>query len=238
MTQAGRVAALYDIHGNLPALEAVMVDVDRVAPDRVVVGGDVVWGPWPQETMDALRSLPRVEFLMGNADRDVFDRVPGTWKETNDWCADRLSEDHLEFLRTRPATISLAVAGMFQVLFCHGSPRSDEECITTATADERIVEMCDGVHESSVVCGHTHAQFDRTVADRRIVNPGSVGNPFGDPGAYWAVFGPDVDLRFTSYDVETTAREARATGFPYADVFAPQLVKPGPASLAAELFTQ
>jgi predicted phosphodiesterase len=233
-----RVAALYDIHANLPALAAALSEVEDIAPDLIVVGGDSVWGPWPQETMDVLRSLDRpTRFVMGNADRDVFDRVEGAWKESNEWCADRLSADHLEFLRTRPAEIVLEVCELGPVLFCHGSPRRDEECITTATSEDRILEMCEGRTESVVVCGHTHAQFDRIVGGFRIVNAGSVGNPFGEPGAHWAVLGPTVEHRISSYDVETTAERAISTGFPGAESLAQQIVNPGPASLAAELFT-
>jgi putative phosphoesterase len=212
-----RVAALYDIHGNLPALEAVLAELRDV--DHVVVGGDVVWGPWPQETMDVLRALGDVSFLMGNADRDVFTR-DAQWKESNDWCADRLSEEHLSFLSALPATVS-----MDGVLYCHGSPRSDLDPITVGTSEEQILEWCTGVSERTVVCGHTHGQFDRTVGHLRVVNAGSVGNPFGEPGAYWAIFDDDdVDVRFTPYDTQATAEAIRATGFPYADVMATQIV--------------
>lgn len=224
-----RIAALYDIHANLPALEAVLSDFPLV--DLVVVGGDVAWGPFPRETMDLLLSLESVEFIMGNADRDVFDRTAGRWKEVNDWCADQLKDEHLEFLRTRPAMISRD-----GVLFCHGSPRSDVDPITTRTPDERILEWCEGADEKVVVCGHTHAQFDRYVGDLRIVNAGSVGNPFGEPGAYWVMFDDDVDLRFTSYDVKEAAAAIRATGYPDAEAMAGQISNPGPAELAAQLF--
>lgn len=207
----------------------MLADVLSEDVDVVVVGGDVVWGPMPQETMDLLRSLDRsVEFLVGNADRDVFDRVGGRWKETNDWCADRLSEDHLDFLRSRPAEVVVEMDGLGAVLFCHGSPRSDEEAITTATPDERIVEMCAGRAERIVVCGHTHAQFERSIGDLRIVNAGSVGNPFGAAGAYWAIFGPDVELRLTTYDVQAAAAAIRSSGFPGAESMAAQVENPGP----------
>jgi len=224
-----KIAALYDIHGNLPALEAVLLELHRV--DLVLVGGDVVWGPWPRETMEALQTLPNVAFITGNTDRDVCDRAEGRWKQVNDWCADRLSAKQLAFLRSRPATF--AADG---ILFCHGSPRRDTDKITVGTPDERIAGWCAGVAESTVVCGHTHAQFERHVRPWRIVNPGSVGNPFGDFGAYWATFDSEVRLRFTPYDVHATAKRILTTGFPYAEQMAAQVTTRTTAEDAARLF--
>lgn len=224
-----RIAALYDIHGNLFALQAVLAEVDRV--DLVLVGGDVVWGPWPRETMDALLALPRVEFIMGNADRDVFERADGKWKKSNDWCAERLTTDHLAFLQSRPPTMA---AGGF--LFCHGSPRCDTDAITVRTPTEHIAAWCAGIEASTVVCGHTHAQFERRVGPWRIVNPGSVGNPFGQCGAYWAVCDRDVDFRFTLYDVHAAAKRILATGFPYAERMATEITTPNTAEDAARFF--
>jgi len=214
-----KIAALYDIHGNLPALEAVLLELHRV--DLVLVGGDVVWGPWPRETMEALQTLPNVAFITGNTDRDVCDRAEGRWKQVNDWCADRLSAKQLAFLRSRPATF--AADG---ILFCHGSPRRDTDKITVGTPDERIAGWCAGVAESTVVCGHTHAQFERHVRPWRIVNPGSVGNPTIRATAWWAVLdGGRVELQTTDYDTRATAAAWRATGFPRAD-FADELLEP------------
>jgi predicted phosphodiesterase len=224
-----KIAALYDIHGNLPALEAVLAELDRV--DLVLVGGDVVWGPWPRETMDALLALRNIEFIMGNADRAVFERASGRWKESNDWCAERLTPDHLSFLQTRVPT--LTAGGL---LFCHGSPRCDTDGITVGTPPERIAAWCAGIEASTVVCGHTHAQFERRVGPWRIVNAGSVGNPFGRCGAYWAVFDRDVDLRFTPYDVGAAARKILATGFPYAERMATEITSPTTAEDAARFF--
>lgn len=225
------IGALYDVHANRPALEAVLAEMPSV--DLVLVGGDVVWGPWPQETMDLLRGLGSVEFIMGNADRDVFDRVEGDWKETNDWCADGLDVDHLAFLAARPATLTFD-----GVLFCHGSPRSDTENITTATSDERIRTAFARVGERTVCFGHTHAQFERTVDRWRLVNPGSVGNPFGEPGrAYWATFTDgEPSLRTTHYDVEACVA-AMPAGYPLRSMLADQLLHPAPASSAAAFFT-
>jgi len=225
-----KVAALYDIHANLRALEAILAEVGDV--DLILIGGDTVWGPMPRETMDLLFELDvPTTWIMGNADRDVFDRVDGSWKESNDWCADRLTAEHLEFLRTRPATASID-----GILYCHGSPRNDTDHITVGTPLERLAAWCEGVDESLVVCGHTHAQFERFVPPHRIVNPGSVGNPFGDRGAYWAMFGPGIDLRFTAYDVDAAAREIEATGFPYAPTMASNITSVSTARDAAKWF--
>ena len=229
MLERMRVVALYDIHGNLPALEAVLALLDA---EHVLVGGDVVWGPWPQETMDVLLALPSVDFIMGNADRDVFTRKDGDWKQTNDWCADRLSDEHLEFLRARPATLSID-----GVLYCHGSPRNDTDQITIGTPAERVLGWCEAFDERTIVCGHTHGQFDRLVGDRRVVNAGSVGEPFGDRGAYFAVFvDGDASLRFAPYDVDRVADDIVATGYPYGPIMARNIRSVNTAEDAARWF--
>ncbi len=169
---------------------------------------------------------------MGNADRDVFTRKDGEWKHVNDWCADRLSDAHVQFLRARPATLSIG-----GLLYCHGSPRSDTDMITLGTPFERILGWCDGFDESTIVCGHTHGQFERVVGDRRVVNAGSVGEPFGDRGAYWAVLDDgDVELCFTPYDVDAAADAIGATGYPYAPIMAANTREVNTAEDAARWF--
>jgi putative phosphoesterase len=191
-----RVAALYDIHGNLPALEAVLAEVDA---DVVVVGGDFVAGPWTQETYERLRSLDGdVRFLRGNADREIVDEDPGLAPpELMEFVRARLSTDALEFLRGLPLTVSVGRA-----LFCHATPRNDEEIFTRISPDERWREALAGVDAYLVVCGHTHIQFDRRIGDIRLVNAGSIGMPYeNEPGAYWAVIdGTEVELRRTPYE--------------------------------------
>lgn len=215
-----RIAALYDIHGNAPALEAVLSEIRDV--DIILIGGDVVWGPWPRETLALLQRIPNASFILGNTDRDVFNRAPNG-KDVNEWCADQLTNDQLEFMRSWPATVSLD--GIF---FCHGSPRRDTDRITIATPAERVLEWCDGVNDRTIVCGHTHAQFDRRLDGRLIVNPGSVGNPFGDSGAYWATFDSKCAFRFTRYDTMTVARLILDSGFPRAERMARELAAPDP----------
>lgn len=214
-----RVAVLNDIHGNLPALDAVLAEVDRADVDAIVVGGDLVWGPMPSETLDRLVALgDRTRALMGNADRDVVEAFDGAATEADavsGYCAGRIARAHRDFLAGLPPTVVLDVDGLGATLFCHGSPRSDTERITTATPDARLRTILDGVEQSLVVCGHTHRQFDRTIDARRMVNAGSVGLPYeGRPGAFWALLGPDVELRRTEYSLERALRDFRADGMP------------------------
>lgn len=188
-----RVAALNDIHGNLPALDAVLAEVDA---DVVVVGGDIVAGPWPSETLERLRSLDGdVRFIRGNADREVYEEKEGLAPpEVMDFVRERLSPEQLEFLRSLPLTLSVG-----RVLFCHATPRNDEEIFTKISPEERWRDVLAGIDADVVVCGHTHVQFDRLIGDVRLVNAGSVGLPYEhEPGAYWALLdGTDVELRHT-----------------------------------------
>jgi putative phosphoesterase len=216
-----RVAALYDVHGNLPALEAVLAEVDAEAPDAVVVGGDVASGPMPRETLELLRSLgDRVRFVRGNADRvlDFAGAAGGDlelWKRSRLWVAERLGKANLRFLEELPLDVILDVEGVGPVRFCHGAPGRDEEAITRLTPSERVRRLLARVDERVVVCGHTHVQFDRTVDGFRVVNAGSVGAPHEvQPGAYWLWLGREVSLRRTPYAVASAAERIRASGYP------------------------
>ena len=214
-----RVAALYDVHGNLPALEAVLGEVDA---DAILVGGDVASGPFPRETLERLQAYgPRVHFVRGNADRvlDLAGANDGEpWVRSRYWVADRLGEEQLAFLAGLPLDVTLEVEGLGPARFCHGAPGSDEEVITRVTSDERLRGLLAGVEERTVVCGHTHIQFDRVLDGIRVLNAGSVGAPYeGRPGAYWLELGPDVSFRRTEYDVESAVAAIRATGYPNAE---------------------
>lgn len=218
-----RVAALYDIHGNLPALEAVVHDVQQEDVDLIVVGGDVV-GPMSQETLARLLSLDiPVRFIHGNGDRVVLvhargepiDEVPARYRDCITWTADRLDNASLRAMAAWPSTCEVEIDGLGQVLFCHATPQNDVDCFTRATPNDRVARLFAGVQARTVICGHTHMQFDRVVGQLRIVNAGSVGAPFAPPaGAHWLLLGPDVQLRQTPYDVARAAEEIRATGFP------------------------
>jgi predicted phosphodiesterase len=236
-----RIAALYDVHANLPALEAALSAVEADSPDLIVVGGDVADGPLPGETIDRLLALgSRARYIRGDADRDVLASLaaaPGldhTTDEDSRWCAEQLREDQCAFLRTHEASAVIDVDGLGPTLFCHGSPRSDRDRITVATPPETVLPMLAGVDERVIVCGHTHAQFDRLVGGHRIVNAGSVGLQFGEQGAYWAMLGPDVDLRRADYDYEDAADRILAKPGPLAARFADRVLAPPPASTAVE----
>jgi predicted phosphodiesterase len=215
---ASRIAALYDVHGNLPALEAVLEEVPDDVP--IVVGGDVAAGPWPAETVERLRSLgDRVRWVRGNADRELAavpePRPGGPPPEVIEWVRARLSEEQLAFVTGLPERQSVEVDGLGAALFCHATPRSDEELLTRISPDERWAAALADVAEGTVVVGHTHVQFDRRVGETRLVNAGSVGMPYErEPGAYWALVGPDVELRRTAYDVDAAAKAIEEAGWP------------------------
>jgi putative phosphoesterase len=236
-----RVAALYDIHGNLPALEAVLAEVEAAEPDVVVVGGDVVLGPMPSETLELLLGLgERARFVRGNCDRLMNEGTTegGLNADRARWSAEQLERGQRAWLAGLPDTQSVDVDGIGATLFCHGSPRSDEEILTAISSELRVGEAVAGVAERVVVCGHTHVQFDRAVAGKRLVNAGSVGMPYESlPGAYWALLGPGLELRRTDYDREAAAEAIRATGFPDAREFAEENVLTIPSGHeATELF--
>jgi putative phosphoesterase len=224
-----RVAALYDIHGNLPALEAVLEEIRQADVDHVVVGGDVLPGPMPREVLVRLLELDiPTQFIHGNSDRVVLAEMRGT--EISEvpeqhrglirWTARQLHPEDEHVLASWPATIRVAIDGLGDVLFCHATPRNDTEIFTRLTSEDRLLPIFEGLQVPLVVCGHTHMQFDRTIGTTRVVNAGSVGMPYQEPGAYWLLLGPDVHLQRTSYDLEKAAERIRATAYPQAQEFA------------------
>ena len=240
-----RVAALYDIHGNRPALEAVLAEVDTLGCDRIVVGGDVSLGPSPSEVLDLLaRRGEQVAFVRGNCDRDMATaplREPDPsqpWDARLRWAAEQITAEQRAMLGALPLTLRLEIAGLGPVLFCHATPRSDEEIVTRLTPESRLAGPLAGVEERVIVSGHTHVQYDRQVHGRRWVNAGSVGMPYeGRTGAYWALLGPEVELRRTPYDSDRASEQIRATSFPKAEEFAREIfVTPRTAEQASEWF--
>jgi putative phosphoesterase len=201
------VAALYDIHGNLAALEAVLAEVPDDA--TIVVGGDIcAGGEEPAATLARLRELgDRVRWVRGNADRELHPSEKGLVPEPLvEETRSRLSEDEIAFLHELPVTQRID-----GVLYCHASPRNDMDIFTERTPEERIAPLFEGIDVRTVVCGHTHTQYERTVAGVRVVNAGSVGMPYEEePGAYWLL---DLVHRRNAYDgaeLKATREEAVA----------------------------
>lgn len=221
-----RIAALYDIHGNVPALDAVLAEVEREGVDVVVWGGDVAAGPMPVATLERMRAVGG-PCVMGNGDRQMvedFDagRTPSDSDDemmrTMLWAVSRIDRSDRDFLAAFAPTVSLDVDGLGPTLFCHGSPRGDEERITRATPDERLAPMLEGVDERVIVCGHTHQQFDLRCGEQRVLNAGSIGMPYeGTAAAFWLLLGPDAELRRTEYDVPAAVETMRASGMPDVD---------------------
>jgi putative phosphoesterase len=219
-----RVAALYDIHGMLDALDAALEDVSAEDPDAIVVGGDVAAGPQPQHVLRRLRALgDRVLWLRGNADRALVqgpDSVDDDAAEALAWTRARLSAADVAFLGSLPPVQVLEIEPLGRVLFCHAVPASDMPIVTPATPDEHLRRLLRGAEADVVVSGHTHMQFDRTVDGVRWINAGSIGMPYeGEVAAFWALIGPDVALRKTPFDVDAAAQSVLDTGWPDAEGF-------------------
>jgi len=245
-----RVAALYDIHGNDAALAAVLAELAGLAVDLIVVGGDVAGGPFPCEAVDAVRALgDRAVTIRGNGERELVEarlhldagsaRIdPGdVWSSRTHWAAGVLDRERLDWMAALPPLTVAGVDGLGDVLFCHASPRSDEGIVTPLSPEARIAPMVAGVAQPTVVLGHTHVQFDRRAAGSRLVNAGSVGMPYeGEAAAFWALLGPDVELRRTSYDAAAFAARVRASGIPEAADLAEGLEHPPGAAEANEFF--
>lgn len=245
------IAAIYDIHGNLPALNAVLEELEEINPDTIIIGGDIVSGPMPGETLERLLSLDgKVDFIRGNGDREVVMAFDGKelpfamsekGREKTKWVAEQLTQYQRDFLSELPASITIPVDGLGDVLFCHATPRSDEEIFTPLTPPERLNHLFSDIQQRFVICGHTHMQFERSLENTHIYNAGSVGMPFADkPGAYWLLLSPKgIEFRCTSYNFEMAAQEIKASGDPQAHEFAEKNVMEVPTALeAAKLFEQ
>jgi len=232
----GTVAVLSDIHGVLPALEAVLAEPAVRSAGRVVLTGDIASGPQPAEVLDRLLGLgDRVTWVRGNADRELVEVARGTLDpadtdELDAWSATQLSDDHIAWLAGLPQTVLLDVGGFGKVMFCHATPRSDTEIVVVDSRLERWAEVLAGLPEEvgTVVCGHTHMPFARLANRRQVINPGSVGMPYGRAGAHWALLSPGpaggaagssdggtVEMRRSPYDVTAAVSAIReSSAFP------------------------
>jgi putative phosphoesterase len=199
-----RVAALYDVHAVLAALEAVLAEVESEDADIVLFGGDLFAGPQPKATIERVRQLANARFVLGNADREDDDHLAP-------WLPSQLGEDDWALARSFEERIVLD-----GVLYRHGSPRSVDEIVTAITPEDVLREMLEGIPERVVVIGHTHHQFEHQVGEQRIVNAGSVGLPYEGDGAarwLWLVDG-EPELRSTTYDAAAAGERMLAAGWP------------------------
>jgi predicted phosphodiesterase len=231
-----RVAVVSDVHGNAVAMAAVAREVLTSRPDALVFGGDLTWGPLPEETWRVVTEL-RDEvngpafFVRGNTERVLAELRAGTqWYEPTvreRWMLTQHAEETLDALETFSSTVTVHIAGLGPTRFCHGSPRSDQELITPGTPDERMTALLEEIDERVLVSAHAQIQFDRRVIGIRSLNPGSVGMSYqGAVGAYWALLGPDVEFRRTDYDLDAAAAAYRATDDPLADAIVGTLLAP------------
>jgi len=254
-----RIAVLYDIHGNLPALEAVLKDIRQASVDQVVVGGDLFPGPMPRETLKCLLDIDLpVHFIQGNGELAVLAHMAASdgsavsyWGTTSGkplpeldqvvyrWTAEELKPEYEGLLTSWPKTLLLNIGGLGEVLFCHSTPRSETEIFTRLTPKGRLLPILEPLNVPLVLCGHTHMQFDRMIGKTRVVNAGSVGEPFGDAGAFWVLLGPDLHLQHTPYDLTKAAERIRATNYPQAEEFAEHSVlKPPTEEEMLRVFTK
>ena len=216
------VAVLSDIHGALPVLDAVLAEPDVAAADRVVVTGDHAAGPMPVEVLDRLVGLgERCVLVRGNADRELVDVARGGTSphDVSTWAGRQLRPDQVDLLDGLPHPVRLDVTGFGTVVFCHGTPRDDDEVVLVDTRLSRWAEVFAELEETDrvVVCGHTHMPFMRLVDRRLVVNSGSVGMPYGRTGGSWALLRDgQVELRHTPIDVDA-AVAAVVAGSSYPD---------------------
>jgi predicted phosphodiesterase len=239
------VLVLYDVHGNPDALEAVLADPRANDPDAIVVGGDVVPGAFCAECLSLLRGLDLpVHWVRGNGEREVAQAAadgidPGTVAPdaaadlTAAYTAAALDADLAAWLGALPTTVELD-----GVLYCHATPRSDEDMLTRISPAERWTEALTGVAAALVVGGHTHQQEDRIVGSVRFINAGSVGMPYeGDPAARWAwIADGEPDLRSTAYDGAAAGRRMLAAGWPDARSIEASLIDPVDPMIVTKLF--
>jgi putative phosphoesterase len=245
-----RLALIADIHGNLPALEKVLAELDRQEVNRILCLGDVAVGPQPVETLERIASLG-CPTIMGNWDACMLGEVPRVDGELAEmlvdactWSTEQLSSAHRELMRSFQSTVQLAIDDELTLLAFHGSPRSFDDEIFATTPDEELERMLEGREASVFAGGHTHFQMFRRYGEAVVVNPGSVGQPFRSrqpgvmrisPWAEYCLVGADegrltIELRRTSIDVEEFIRTMRHSGMPHAERWA-ELWTPEPSAV-------
>ena len=228
-SESMRIAALYDIHGNLSALQSVLRDVETVGVDRIVVGGDVIPGPQPLESLSTLMNLSiPTDFIRGNGEREVFatlqgnasDKVPEPYRKAMEWVGQQFDLEQLQWMNDWPTTVQHSIDGLGEVEFCHATPQNDVDLFTRLTPTECLLPIFRETSSDIVVCGHTHMQFQRVVGRTVVANAGSVGMPFGKPGAFWLLLGPELEFRNSDYDRTAASAQICETNYPMRDDFA------------------
>lgn len=224
-----RIAALYDIHGNLPALEAALKETEQSGADEILVGGDVIIGPMSSACLDLLFNIKKpVHYILGNCEVAVLDHITGITntqfpeniQKCIDWTAKNLRIDQVEAISSWPEKTSIEIDNLGHVLFCHATPESTTDVFTKITPESKLIDNFNSVDESIVVCGHTHMQFEKIISRTSVLNAGSVGMPFGLPGAYWLLLSNKIDFRKTLYDFNHAASLVKKTKYPDAYIFA------------------
>ncbi len=215
------VAVLSDVHGVLPVLDAVLAEPEVASAELIVVTGDHAAGPMPVPVLDRLVGLgERCRLVRGNADRELVAICAGAWSEHPEsrWAAAQLRPDQIRLLADLPHPLYLEIDGFGPVVFCHGTPRDDEEVVLVDTRLEKWAEVFAELEPAvrTVVCGHTHMPFVRLVDRRLVVNPGSIGMPYGRPGGSWALLcDGQVSLRHTAVDLDAAIGSVIAgSGYP------------------------
>jgi predicted phosphodiesterase len=199
---------MYDVHGNLPALEAVLADAEKEGAESYLLGGDyALFGAWPKETVERLRELD-ADWIRGNGERWTAapDEAPDMARPAIAVCREVLGADLTRELAALPETLSRE-----ETLYCHASPESDVVSFFPEPVDDEG-ELLRGVDARRLVFGHTHLAFKRQAGQIELVNPGSVGMPFdGDPRAAYGLVrdGGEVELRRVAYDNVASATAVR-----------------------------
>jgi predicted phosphodiesterase len=236
-----RLALIADIHGNLPALDAVLAELAREGIDQAVCLGDISIGPQPVETLERVRALG-CPVILGNWDAWLVEGMPDldggalgqVLSETCSWAGSKLSPEQQDLLLRFAPVVEHDLPGGETLLAFHGSPRSYEDAIFATTPDDEVEEMLDGRDALVHVGGHTHFQLVRRLGESLLVNPGSIGLPFRRalPGvmevAPWAEYGVltfedgrvSVDLRRAPFDLDELLTALRESGMPHAEWWA------------------
>lgn len=243
-----KIAAIYDIHANPVALKAILADIEKNDIDLIIVGGDVISGPMPKETLRLLQDVAApIKYILGNSESEVLRYLNGAEinglseraDEEARWVSRQLTLEQQESIASWSLTEKIELDELGTILFCHGTPRSNVEIITRFTPKEKLKKLFKNIDASVVVCGHTHMQFDRKIDNIRIVNAGSVGMPFGKTGADWLLIDSCIYFKHTDYDLEEAAKLIQKSNYPYAESFVMNNVLNSPSvSDAFEMLTK